>query len=78
MLEKAFIKITNFLNTKDMKKIFIFVAACMMTALVGCGQKTASSENADSTAVDSTVVDSTAVDSAVVDSAVVDSTICNE
>jgi len=41
-----------------MKKIMIFVAAVMMTAFVGCGQKTASSENADSTAVDTLATDS--------------------
>ena len=62
-----------------MKKIFIFVAAVMMTALVGCGQKTASSENADSTAVDTTVIDSIEVVDSVVDSVeVADSAICNE
>jgi hypothetical protein len=77
-LKKRSLNKTKFLIQKDMKKIMVFVAACMMTAFVGCGQKTASSENADSTAIDSTIVDSTAVDSAVVDSAVVDSTICNE
>jgi ABC-type enterochelin transport system substrate-binding protein len=61
-----------------MKKIFIFVAAVMMTALVGCGQKTASSENADSTAVDTTAIDSIEVVDSVDTVEVADSAICNE
>jgi hypothetical protein len=61
-----------------MKKIFIFVAAMVMTAFVSCGQKTGSNENADSTAVDTTVVDSLAIDSVEADSVPADSLICNE
>ena len=61
-----------------MKKIFIFVAAVMMTALVGCGQKTASSENSDSTAVDTTAIDSIEVVDSVDTVEVADSAICNE
>ena len=57
-----------------MKKIFVFVAACMMTAFVSCGNKTANNEVTDSTAVDSIeVVDS--LDSVVVDSVAAD-TVC--
>ena len=60
-----------------MKKIFIFVAAVMMTAFVGCGQKTASNEIADSTAIDSIETADSIIDSLeVVDSAAVDSTVC--
>jgi len=50
-----------------MKKIMIFVAAVMMTAMfVGCGNNSAATvaaNDADSTAVDTTVVDTLSVDS---------------
>lgn len=66
-----------------MKKIFVLIAACLMTtAFVGCGNKAAG----DTTAQDSTVVDSIeSVDTiefvdtaAVADSIVADSNICEE
>ena len=59
-----------------MKKIFVFVAAIMMTAFVSCGNKTANNEATDSTAVDSIEVvdslDSVVVDSFAADTACVD------
>lgn len=61
-----------------MKKIMIFVAAVMMTAFVGCGQKTASSENADSTAVDTLTTDSIEQVDSVDTVEVADSAICTE
>lgn len=61
-----------------MKKIMIFVAAVMMTAFVGCGQKTASSENADSTAVDTLATDFIEQVDSVDTVEVADSAICTE
>ena len=61
-----------------MKKIMIFVAAVVMTAFVGCGQKTASSENADSTAVDTLATDSIEQVDSVDTVEVADRAICTE